>query len=176
MVIRELERCEIPLVWTIDRREVIANIYYLVEGKLVLKPEHYDMQGWPPGESEIYTPILYDCFDRGGKFSGIFDGSQLIGVMLLESKFIGPEKNQLQLKLLHVSHSCRKTGLGSRLFKLAADQAKALGAQKLYISATPSENTVDFYLQRGCILAGFVDQDLYALEPDDIHLEYSLLE
>jgi hypothetical protein len=29
----------------------------------MLRPEHFDAQGWPPGEAEKYTPILLDCFD-----------------------------------------------------------------------------------------------------------------
>ena len=40
MNIHPLERNEIALIWQIDRREVIDNIYYLRDGKLVLEPEH----------------------------------------------------------------------------------------------------------------------------------------
>ena len=77
MIIRELERDEVGDIWTIDRAEVTENVYYHERGRLVLKPEHYDMQGWPPGEPEAYGPILLDCFDRGGTFYGAFqDGKQ----------------------------------------------------------------------------------------------------
>jgi hypothetical protein len=55
--IRELQREEIEKIWTIDRAEVIENIYYFQNGSLILQPEHYDLQGWPPGESEQYMPI-----------------------------------------------------------------------------------------------------------------------
>ena len=37
-----------------------------------------------------------------------------------------------------------------------------------------SNNTVDFYLRRGFRVAGEVDPDLFALEPEDIHLECEL--
>ena len=60
---RELKRDEIENVWSIDRREVIDYVYYFEKGGLILKPEHYDMQGWNPGEAEHYTPMLLDCFD-----------------------------------------------------------------------------------------------------------------
>ncbi len=170
--IRALERHEIPLIWQIDRREVIDNVYYLREGKLVLEAEHYDMQGWPPGEAEHYTAILLDCCDRGGFFWGAFEQESLIGVSILESKFIGSERDTLQLKFLHVSRDCRGQGLGTRLFNIAVEKAKSLGAKKLYISATPSENTVDYYMRLGCMLATEIDPDLFALEPEDIHLEY----
>jgi predicted N-acetyltransferase YhbS len=172
MNIRPLQRDEIPLTWQIDRREVIENIYYLRDGKLVLEPEHYDMQGWPPGEAEHYTPILLDCYDHGGFFWGAFENDKLIGVSVLESKFIGSKYDTLQLKFLHVSRDCRGQGLGTKLFDMAVQKAKELGAKKLYISATPSENTVNYYLRLGCVLTAELDPELFALEPEDIHLEH----
>jgi predicted N-acetyltransferase YhbS len=170
--IRFLQREEIPFIWQIDRREVIENIYYLRDGKLVLEPEHYDMQGWPPGEAEHYTPILLDCYARGGVFWGAFKNDGLIGTAILESKFIGSKHDTLQLKFLHTSHDYRNQGLGTRLFNLAVEKAKALGAKKLYISATPSEHTVMYYMRLGSVLATEIDPELFALEPEDIHLEY----
>ena len=78
----------------------------------------------------------------------------------------------LQLKFLHVSRDYRKRGIASTLFKLAVEKAKAQGAKKLYLSATPSENTINYYMQPGCFLANEIDPELFALEPEDIHLEY----
>ena len=117
---------------------------------------------------------MYDCFDRGGTFYGAFEDSRLVGVSVLESKFIGKRRDQLQLTFLHVSHSHRKTGLGRRLFEKAVERARAKRARRLYISATPSENTVNFYLHLGCVIAEQVDPELFTLEPEDIHLEYDL--
>jgi predicted N-acetyltransferase YhbS len=172
MNIRVLQRDEIPLIWQIDRREIVENIYHLQDGKLVLTPDYFDIQGWPPGEAEIYTPILLECYDRGGMFWGVFVNDRLVGVAILESKCIGSQRDTLQLKFLHVSRDCRKQGLGTTLFNMAVEKAKSLGAKKLYISATPSENTIDYYLQLGCTLATEIDPELFALEPEDIHLEY----
>ena len=39
MNIRLLQCAEITLIWHIDRREVVQNIYVLQDGKLVLKPD-----------------------------------------------------------------------------------------------------------------------------------------
>lgn len=174
MNVRLLAREEIPLIWQIDRREIIENIYYLEDGKLVLKPDYFDVQGWPPGEAELYTPLLSDCFDRGGTFYGAFEDDRLLGVAILESKFIGSQKDMLQLKFLHVSRDCRKQGIGGTLFRMSAEKANSLGAKKLYISATPSEHTVNYYMRLGCALATEIDPELFALEPEDIHLEYML--
>ena len=81
---RKLLREEIEQVWNIDRSEVIDNIYRFESGTLVLSPHHFDVPGWPPGEAEKYTPILLDCFDRGGWFHGAFDRAALVGVVVLD--------------------------------------------------------------------------------------------
>ena len=175
MNIRLLQREEIPLLWQIDRRELVENIYYLEDGKFLLKPDYFDIQGWPPGEAELYTPRLLDCYDRGGTFWGVFEKDLLVGAAILESKFIGSQHDTLQLKFLHVSHDYRKRGIASTLFNLAVEKAKELEAKKLYISATPSEHTINYYMRLGCVLAKEVDPELFALEPEDIHLEYELL-
>jgi predicted N-acetyltransferase YhbS len=175
MNIRLVQRQEIPLIWQIDRREIVENIYYLRNGELAFKADYFDIQGWPPGEAELYTPILLDCYDRGGTFWGAFENDTLLGVAILESKFIGSQHDSLQLKFLHVSRDYRKQGIASTLFKLAVEKAKGLGAKKLYISATPSENTVNYYMRLGCVLATEIDDELFALEPEDIHFEYVIL-
>lgn len=172
MIIRSLQREEIPLVWQIDRREIIQNIYHLRDGELVLVPDYFDVQGWPPGEAEHYTPMLTDCFDRGGMFWGAFEDEKIVGTAVLESKFIGTKHDTLQLKFLHVSRDQRKQGSAKKLFLLAVEKAESLGAKKLYISATPSENTINFYMHLGCTLTTELYPELFALEPEDIHLEY----
>jgi GNAT superfamily N-acetyltransferase len=175
MLIRNLSRNELGQIWQIDRREVIEAVYYWVGGQLVLQPEHYDMQGWPPGEAEKYTPILLESFDRGGVFFGAFEDGDLVGVAVLESQFIGQPRDQLQLSFLHVSRDYRGRGLGKRLFELVKARAREMGARRLYISATPSEHTVNFYQSLGCTLAPIPDPVLFAREPEDIHLECHLV-
>lgn len=172
MRIRDLERSDISLVWTIDRAEIIDNVYHHEDGALVLKPEHYAMTGWPRGEAEIYTPLLETCYDRGGTFRGAFEGGKLAGVVVMDSRFIGRHRDQLQIKFLHVDRAWRGTGLGRRLFEEGVEIARGQGARKLYVSATPSENTIGFYMHVGCTVTDDVDGELFELEPRDIHMEY----
>ncbi len=122
----------------------------------------------------LHGPSLLDCFDSGGMASGAFDGDSLVGAFVLESRPIGVERDRLQLKFLHVSRRIRKTGLGRTLFERAAARAGELGARRLYISATSSENTVNFYLHRGCTVTDDVDAALFALEPRDIHMDFKI--
>lgn len=137
----------------------------------MLKPEHYDMQGWPQGEAEKYPPVLEACYDQGGWFYGLFDDGRLIGVVVLDGRFIGKNHDQLQLKFLHLSRAYRNQGLGKQLFELAKGEARSRGARWLYVSATPSEHTVGFYLGLGCKVTTEPNPALFALEPEDIHLE-----
>lgn len=174
MKIRELTREELPDLWKIDRAELVNHVYHHRDGELVLVPEFYDTRGWPPGEPELYTPLLLDAVDAGGTCYAACEGEELIGAAVLEGRFIGPEQDRLQLKFLHVSQQHRQSGLGRMLFEKAAEKAKERGARRLYISATPTENTVQFYLRRGCRVAEWLDPDLFALEPEDIHLDLEL--
>lgn len=174
--IRLLERPEIDDLWSIDRSELVEHVYGFEGGQLVRRAERHDVTGWPSGEPERDTPILRDCFDRGGTFYGAFDGERLVGAAILDPRFMGRAKDRLQLKFLHVSRDYRGSGLGVRLFETAVGRARELGARQLYVSATPSENTIGFYLRRGCRVADDVDADLFALEPEDIHLELEIPE
>lgn len=171
---RTLSRDEISKVWTIDRSEVIDAVYYLEDGALVLKPEHYDMRGWPAGEAARYTPVLEECHDQGGWFHGLFEGGRLVAAAVLENRFIGRGQDMLQLKFIHVSSDYRGRGLGRRLFRLAEEEARRRGAKRMYVSATPSERTIGFYLSLGCKVTAEPDPELFVLEPMDIHLEYDL--
>jgi len=169
---RLLLRDEIHRIWSdIDRSEVIHEAYHVEDGSLQLRPAHVDLAGWPPGEAEQYRPILESCYDRGGWFYGLFDKDRLVGIAVLESEFIGSHGDQLQLKFLHVSRPHRSRGLGQRLFGLAKVEAAKRRAKSLYVSATRSKHTIDFYRRLGCTLAAEPDPALFELEPKDIHLE-----
>jgi GNAT superfamily N-acetyltransferase len=84
------------------------------------------------------------------------------------------EADSINLLYLYVSRPARGQGVGRNLFAEAAEAAQALGAKALYISAVPTENTVNFYLRLGAALVADPDPDLLEAEPDDVHLTYSL--
>lgn len=168
---RQLLRDEIEKIWSIDRSELIDAIYILEAGKLVLRPAHYDIRHWPSEEIEKYTPILVECFDRGGWFRALFDGSRLVGVAILDNRWLGERKDQLQLEFLYISQGYRGQSLGRQLFDKAKVTAHERGAKRLYVSATPSEHTINFYVRQGCTVMRRPDPELFAREPEDIHLE-----
>ena len=174
MKIRILRREEIEKVRTVDRSEIVKQIYHMKDGQLTLEDEFYHIKGWDPSELERSLIHLYDIHDRHGTLFGAFDGNKMIALSALESVFIGRKQDQLQLYFHHVDSHYRHKGIGGKLLKKVMARAKKLGANKLYVSATPSKNTIDFYLHMGCRLASELNPTLYRLEPEDIHLELPL--
>lgn len=174
MEFRLVERDEIELVRKMNRSEIIDHIYYYENGSLILKKEHHEIEGWFPSNLEDIIKNLYDLYDQNGFVFGTFDDQKLIGIVALDSHFIGNNKDQLQLSFLHTDANYRSKGIGGRLIRRAIDKAKDMGAKKLYISATPSENTINFYMHLGCTLTKELNQMLYELEPEDIHLDLKL--
>ena len=174
MILRELERGELEAVWGIDRSEHVEGLYRHDKGELVLTGMPFEDEGWDPEEIGVYGPLLEDCFDRGGFFLGAFDGAALAGVVVLDPRPVGGDRDLLQLFFLHVSRAHRRGGLGRTLLEAAARRARGLGASRLYVSSSPSRNAVEFYLHLGCRLAPAPDPQLFAPEPEDIHLQYEI--
>ena len=168
---RLLVREELPLIWTIDRREVIEYIYRLQDGNLVLEAHHVDVPGWAPGRQGSELPQFEECFDRGGRFHAAFDGATLAGVAIADSKPVATRSDLVELKFLHVGRPYRGLGVGADLFARALESAREFGASGLYVSATPTQRTIEFYLGRGCTVLATPDPELFELEPEDIHLE-----
>ena len=174
IITRELERAELKDIWSIDRSEVIEASFLMENGTLVLKPEHIDVPGWSPAMVKATTPAFESGYDSGDWFCGLFDTGQLIGVAVLGNQLFGDNSDFLQLKFLHVGNRHRGQGLGRQLFAAAAKEARKRGACRLYVSATPTENTVNFYLGLGCRVLNEPDPQLFEEEPEDIHLDFEI--
>jgi len=174
MNFRSIERNEIEKIRNLDRSEIIDQIYYYKNDELILVDEHHDISGWEPKNLEEIVSNLYFNYDRKATIYGAFEDTKMIGLVALDSEFIGKNNDTLLLDFLHVDKSYRKIGVGDTLFEMIAKKAKELGAKKLYISATPTKNTIQFYFNRGCELTEELNNKLYELEPEDIHLQFDL--
>ncbi|WP_432661788.1 GNAT family N-acetyltransferase [Wukongibacter baidiensis] len=174
MEYRILLRDEIEGLRDIDRSEEIEKSYYLEDGKLKLKKDSCIVKGWHPQELECLINRLYDLYDNGGSIYGSFDGQNIVGMVALDSERIGKNKDQLKLDILYISSKYRKKGIGRKLVECVKNRAKEIGVSKLYVSATPTQGTVDFYMGVGCELASEINEKLFKLEPEDIHLELEI--
>lgn len=110
MKIRAVKRNEIEEIRIIDRSEIINQIYYYKNSKLILKNEYYNVTGWEPNNIERNINNLYELYDRGGSFLGLFQEERIVGIVALECKFIGSNNNQLQVVFLHIDKNYRKKG------------------------------------------------------------------
>lgn len=174
MKYRDITINEIEQIWNIDRTEHVYSYYINDNGTLVEKVINKTFYGWPPGEDKIYTPILVECFNRNGFFYGGFENGKMKAIVVLDSKWIGLKKDTLRLKFLHVDREFRKKGIGAYLFKKSVEQARKLNAKRIYVSSCENKNTVDFYRHMGCKMTDDIDEELFALEPLDIHMEFIL--
>jgi GNAT superfamily N-acetyltransferase len=171
---RQISRNEIHLLNQIDRTETIERVYYPDGDQLILHDEHWDVPDWAPDNKKERIAALQADYDRGATAFGAFAGDRLIGMGIVDHNFLPSGSRRLNLIGLWVSHGYRARGVGRTLVELAAQQARKLGAKILYVSATPSENTIRFYLSVGCRPTKIIDPALFAVEPEDIHLELPL--
>lgn len=174
MKYRKLSKEENSRLSEIDRSEVVERIYSYKDGELMIEEEFYDIKGWYENELQDYIKILNDIADREGTIYGAFEGSEICGIAALDSQFFGRNNEYLKFDKLYVSKSYRGKGIGAELVKLVRKKAVEMGAKKLYISATPFENTVRFYMGAGCTLVEEFIKEMHDLEPEDIHLELKL--
>jgi GNAT superfamily N-acetyltransferase len=93
---------------------------------------------------------------------------------VLDGRWIGAHRAMLDLTFIHVTRELRGSGLGGELFDRSVALARERGAERMYISASDSRATVDFYLRRGMRLASPPDPRLHEIGPRDIHLELVL--
>ena len=98
---------------------------------------------------------------------GAFEDDRLVGVAVVQPRL---REDMAQLAFLHVSQEFRRRGIANNLMQEACKISREAGAGKMYVSSIPSSSAVGFYLSQGCRLADNIIPELYALEPDDIHL------
>lgn len=75
---------------------------------------------------------------------------------------------------MHTAYEYRGKGIGKILFEKAISSARELQAEKLYITASSSLGTQNFYKAMGCIYAEEIVPELFEEEPKDVHMEYTL--
>jgi predicted N-acetyltransferase YhbS len=135
-----------------------------------------EVPSWDPtgtGEFSVAAHVDF-CAARvaaGGVLLGAFDDERPVGLAIVEPSFQPP---MAWLAFLHVTRPDRRRGAAGALWNAAVRVARQGGATSMYVSATPTGSAVGFYLSRGCRLADPVHPELFALEPDDIHLRCTL--
>lgn len=169
---------ELHRLGEIDRSEHVTSEYVYRNGSLEARAIDLQVSGWSPtGEHEHSVPSKIGdwqpLLDRGGTLLGAFDGAVLVGIAIYRPHL---SEGTANLAVLHVSRGHRRKGVASKLTREVARLARADGARRLYVSATPSGAAVGFYRSHGFEPTDEPVAELFALEPDDIHMVLSLLD
>jgi GNAT superfamily N-acetyltransferase len=168
---RRLARVELSRVADIDRTERIDLIYEQRGTELEERRGNWSSPAWDEHSVEAHRHALEDYVDAGGIALGAFSKGRLVGIGVVVPH-LRPEI--AQLAFLHVSEAFRATGIGRRLSDELDLIARDAGDTEIVVSATPSENTVRFYMSRGYELMAQALPELNELEPEDVHMRKAL--
>ena len=156
------------------RHQNVTESWRMVDGEMVLKPTVFE-QDWSLEKRQQTAKDIVKGFDDGTICGfGAFDNGKYIGHAVLETAIFGSTAKYMQLDLFHISEPYRGKGIGRKLFTLAADKARELGAEKLFISCFPAKETIAVYTALGCVPCKEHNAEKAAEEPLDIQLEYVL--
>ncbi|EPJ53087.1 MAG: hypothetical protein OFPI_11880 [Osedax symbiont Rs2] len=171
-MIKALPSCDAKLLAQIDRSEVITQCYRLQGSELVAFAAPFDVPCWEREELRQLIERNSAMRANGGSLLAYYLEEKLVGMVSLADKFLDQPSKYLVLDILYCSAQFRGRGVATKLFAAALDEAKIRSARGLYISATPTINSVDFYLKRGCCILAEPNPELFAKEPEDIHLGF----
>ena len=174
---RRLAPAELSLVGEIDRTERIEGLYVQHGTRLELLVGDWSAPPWDAeGEGEHSVAAQRVALERqveaGAIPLGAFDCERLVGIALV-TPHVRP--GLAQLPYLYVTAGYRGQGIGARLADELERIARDGGDTAMVVSATPSANTVRFYLRRGYEPAAKPLPELYALEPEDVHMQKWLI-
>jgi GNAT superfamily N-acetyltransferase len=172
VTIRHMVGSELGRISEIDRSEHVTQEYSYRRGSLEGRSVDVRVATWSrsgdhehsvQGKVNAWQPIL----DRGGTLVGAFDRDTLVGFAIYRPDLAEGLAN---LSALFVSRNHRRKGIASLLTEEVARLARADCARRLYVSATPSRPTVEFYRSHKFKPTDEPNEKLFALEPDDIHM------
>ncbi len=177
IAVRELAAEELGRIAEIDRSEHVTTGYAMRDGQLAAEPVEWEVPRWAlvgdgPHSVARYVRASRTCLtELGGTAFGAFVEGRLAGIAIFRPHLT---ETMAQLAALHVSRPYRRRGVATRLFAEVLRLARESGARSLYVTATPSESAVGFYLRQGFAPAATPHPALLELEPEDIHMTLSL--
>jgi GNAT superfamily N-acetyltransferase len=171
LVPADLER-----IGEIDRTERIDTLYVQHGDQLERRFGDFSAPAWfTEGEGEHSVAHQRAECERqlaaGGIALGAFANGRLVGIGIVRPHI---RPGIAQFAFLHVSNGCRAQGIGQHLSEELERLAREGGDTTMVVSATPSLNTVRFYLHRGFSPMVKPLPELYELEPEDVHLHKRL--
>ena len=146
------------------RHQTVTECWRKINDDWRLVPNVFE-ENWSPEQCrEIAEDVVqHISLDQTG--FGAFDGGRIIGFAIVSHRIFGTASRYVQLVCFQISEEYRRQGIGRKLFSLACEEARRLGAEKLYISAHSSKESQAAYRALGCTPAEEVNEGLAAAEP-----------
>jgi len=167
ITIKQMPKGQVHRLGELDVSESGDTVYKWIEGRVEATHQEWHRPRWDDAAIRQHSEMVTDALARGGVMLGALDGELLVGVAVLHYKLTN---DMAQLAGLWVSRDYRQHKVAAGLVQEIVRLAKENGARALYVSATPSGSAVGFYQSQGFQPTLQMNQELYELEPEDIHM------
>jgi GNAT superfamily N-acetyltransferase len=169
---RQLDISEVGKIAEIDRSEHVILNYRSINGSLEEFPVDWQVPRWhSTGEDGHSVAVrvkgIGNLLRQGATMIGALDGDLLVGFAVICYRL---REDMAQLDALFVSRAYRRQGIAEHMVAEIVRLARLDGARRLYVSATPSQSAVGFYRSQGFVPTRKPLPELFALEPEDIHM------
>ncbi len=171
---RNIELSETKRISEIDASIYIKHAWRDVDGQKKLIDLDYYEPGFPEGIAYHQRAIERTIIDQGFALGVFHEDGSMVGFVTLNKEIFGEKSNYVLLDQLFISKPYRKKGIGKQLIEFCTHKARSFGADKIYICAGSSKDTIAFYKALGCQEAMETNEVLLESDPRDIHLEYVL--
>ena len=125
---------------------------------------------WDNEKREWIPTYLLEQINRGGATIGAYVKDKLVGFCSIDGTLRNGYAN---MTMLFIDDDYKRLGIGKKLFLSISEKAKTIGAEKLFISAIPSQDTITFYMAVGCKDAIYLPNE-FLDSPNDRYLELEL--
>lgn len=155
------------------RHQTVTECWRKADNKWVLVPDPFT-ENWTLEQCRAIAEDIEQHMNRDHTGFGAFDDGRIVGFASVSHSIFGETANYVELVCLQVSEEYRHQGIGRKLFAMICEEARRLGADKLYISGHSSKESQAAYLALGCKHAEEINKILAEKEPFDVQLEYIL--
>ena len=155
------------------RRQKVTECWRKINSEWKLVPNIYE-ENWSQAQCREIAEDVARHINLDQTGFGAFDGERIIGFATVSRRVFGAAARYVQLVCFQISEEYRRQGIGRKLFSMVCEEARRLGADKLYISAHSSKESQAAYWALGCTPAEEIHEGLAAAEPFDVQLEYRL--
>jgi GNAT superfamily N-acetyltransferase len=172
---REMRPEEIARIAEIDRSDRVTHAYVQHGAEIMLEDVDWDVPTFAAegdhGHTIPHKVAAWRAVAEQGQTWGAFEDERLMGIGILRRRLEG---DMAELAVLHVDRAHRCQGIGRQLSELMFAAARASGATSIYVSGSPVERAVRFYLSLGFKPTATPHPRLLADEPEDIHMTRAL--